>query len=269
MNRNQLPTELIFQIFTLLIAFIIVHAAYVSIIRPKAAEFLAAEQQQLAENPRYVQQRNFYVVIKDYEQESCFILMIWALAILAYKGNTVFRQRQQLTHDLLKLPTTLPLGPEDTRPLLERFSEMSSPVRNYLLTRALKLGIQRFGVTENIQDSATAVRDLCESEMERQESELSTIRYIAWAIPSVGFIGTVRGIGAALGQANRAVEGDITGVTQNLGIAFNSTFIALVISIVLMFFIHQLQLFQERLVLDTESYCNDNFIARLRVKPLP
>ena len=85
----------------------------------------------------------------------------------------------------------------------------------------------------------------------------------------MGFIGTVRGIGAALAQANRAVEGDITGVTQNLGIAFNSTFIALVISIVLMFFIHQLQLVQERLVLDTESYCNDNFIARLRVNPLP
>ncbi|MBW1637271.1 MAG: MotA/TolQ/ExbB proton channel family protein [Deltaproteobacteria bacterium] len=65
------------------------------------------------------------------------------------------------------------------------------------------------------------------------------------------------------------MEGDITGVTQNLGVAFNSTFIALIISIVLMFFIHQLQLFQERLVLDTESYCNDNLIARLRIKPLP
>jgi len=104
--------------------------------------------------------------------------------------------------------------------------------------------------------------------MERQESELSIIRYIAWAIPSVGFIGTVRGIGSALGQANRAVEGDITGVTQSLGVAFNSTFIALVISIVLMFFIHQLQLTQERLVLDTESYCNENLIARLRVSSL-
>ncbi len=99
------------------------------------------------------------------------------------------------------------------------------------------------------------------------ESELSTIRYIAWAIPSVGFIGTVRGIGAALSQAHQAVEGDITGVTQSLGVAFNSTFIALVISIVLMFFIHQLQLMQERLVLDTETYGDRQLIARLRIHP--
>jgi biopolymer transport protein ExbB/TolQ len=83
----------------------------------------------------------------------------------------------------------------------------------------------------------------------------------------VGFIGTVRGIGAALGQANKAVEGDITGVTQSLGEAFNSTFIALVISIVLMFFIHQLQLMQERLVLDCESYGDRNLVSRMRVLP--
>jgi biopolymer transport protein ExbB/TolQ len=83
----------------------------------------------------------------------------------------------------------------------------------------------------------------------------------------VGFIGTVRGIGAALGQANKAVEGDITGVTQSLGVAFNSTFIALVISIVLMFFIHQLQLMQERLVLDSESYGDRHLISRMRVLP--
>ena len=47
------------------------------------------------------------------------------------------------------------------------------------------------------------------------------IRYIVWAIPSIGFIGTVRGIGQALGQAHRAVEGDIVGVTASLGVAFS------------------------------------------------
>ena len=131
----------------------------------------------------------------------------------------------------------------------------------------MRTAIQRFAATRNVQDSATSLRNVCESEGERLESELSTIRYIAWAIPSVGFIGTVRGIGAALSQANKAVEGDITGVTQSLGVAFNSTFIALVISIVLMFFIHQLQLMQERLVLDSESYGDLHLISRLRVLP--
>lgn len=73
-----------------------------------------------------------------------------------------------------------------------------------------------------------------------------------------------KGIGAALAQAHRAVEGDISGVTQNLGVAFNSTFIALLLSIVLMFLVHQLQLLQERLVFETESYTDDHLIRHLQ-----
>jgi len=92
------------------------------------------------------------------------------------------------------------------------------------------------------------------------------VRYIAWAIPSIGFIGTVRGIGQALGQAHKAVEGDIFGVTQSLGVAFNSTLIALLISIVLMFLLYQLQLLQERYVLDTEAYCEENLTRHLHTR---
>ncbi len=160
----------------------------------------------------------------------------------------------------------MPIGPEDTRALLKRLQELPSHIQRYLLPRALRVSIQRFAATRNLHDSSTAMRDVCDSEAQRLETELSIIRYIAWAIPSVGFIGTVRGIGDALAQANRAMEGDISGVTESLGVAFNSTFIALVISIVLMFFIHQLQLLQERLVLDTENYCDENLISRMKTR---
>ena len=90
------------------------------------------------------------------------------------------------------------------------------------------------------------------------------IRYIAWAIPSVGFLGTVRGIGQALTQAHRAVQGDITGVTESLGVAFNSTLVALLLSLVLMFVLHQVQLVQERLVLDAESYVDEHLLQHLQ-----
>jgi len=113
--------------------------------------------------------------------------------------------------------------------------------------------LTRFETTQEVQDVASATSALCENEGERLDSELAQIRYIAWAIPSIGFIGTVRGIGDALGQAHKAVTGEIAGVTQSLGTAFNSTLIALLISIVLMFLLHQVQLQQERLVLDTET----------------
>jgi len=262
--KKTFPTEFVFQVFSLLIAFILVHALYVTLVRPQAEIFLAQEAASMRTTPDYVQQRSFYVVIKDYEQETCFVLMLWAFAILGYKGRETWRQQHLLQRDLLQLPENLPVGVEDTRELTRRLQALPAAVRDYLLPRALLTAVERFGATQNIQNVSTAARDVCDSEGERMESELSIIRYIAWAIPSVGFIGTVRGIGDALGQAHRAVEGDITGVTTGLGVAFNSTFIALVISIVLMFFVYQLQLMQERLVLDSERYVDHELVRRLR-----
>jgi biopolymer transport protein ExbB/TolQ len=269
MRGKNFPIEMVYQVFSLLLAFIIVHGAYVSLIRPKADAFLAMEHARLVQQPDAVQEQNFFVVIRDFEQEACLVLFLWALAILVYKGVTIWRQQSQLDEDLLQLPGNMPIGPEDTRELMGNLQDSPNENREFLLPSALLNAVQRFAATRNIQDAATAMRDTCETHGDRLDSELSTIRYIAWAIPSVGFIGTVRGIGAALSQAHRAVEGDITGVTLSLGVAFNSTFIALLLSIILKFFIHQLQHRQERLIHDTDAYCQRNLINKLRVKPAP
>jgi len=156
--------------------------------------------------------------------------------------------------------------PEDSREYARQLQALPDEQRSLLLPRVLLAALDRFGATRNIQDVSSTTHTMVTTEAERLESELSMIRYLAWAIPSIGFIGTVRGIGAALGLANRAVEGDISGVTQNLGTAFNSTFIALLISIVLMFLVHQLQLLQERLAFDAESYVDQHLIRHMYTK---
>ena len=158
--------------------------------------------------------------------------------------------------------------PEDARQISRPIQALNPTQKTYLIPRVLLTALHRFESTRNIQDVSSAVSEVLDKESDRLDSELSMVRYIAWAIPSIGFIGTVRGIGEALSQAHKAVEGDIAGVTASLGVAFNSTFIALVISIFLMFIVHQLQLAQERLVLDTHNYCDNNLVRHLKTDPV-
>ena len=263
--KKAIPIEFIYQVFSLLIAIIIVHAVYVAVIRPNASAFMEREIALMKADSEYVQQRSIFVVVRDFEQEACFILALWAFSIMGYKGYASVRER--------KLLDTLVDGEDDdadsvldTGKLSMRLDSLPHRAREGLLPRALGAALHRISVTGNVQDVSAAAREVCQVESDRLESELSIIRYIAWAIPSIGFIGTVRGISDALAQAHRAVEGDITGVTQSLGVAFNSTFVALAISIVVMFFVYQLQLAQERVVLDTETFC-DRYLVR-RLKPL-
>jgi len=263
--KKTLPIsmEFIFQLFSLILIVIVVHAAYVGIIRPNADAILARQAAMIEKNKTQSTERSIYVMIRDYEQEACFILMFWALAIMAFKAVTTVRHRTLLQRDLIPLAEGVRILPEDTRELSREIQGLPPYQRNALLPRSLLAGLQRFSSTRNVQDVADATHAYCAAEGDRLESELSMIRYVAWAIPSIGFIGTVRGIGDALGLAHQAIEGEIFGVTRSLGVAFNSTLIALLISIVLMFMLHQLQLLQDRYVLETEAYCEDKLTRHL------
>jgi biopolymer transport protein ExbB/TolQ len=264
MNKKSIPAEFVFQLFALVIAIIFVHALYVSVVRPNAARIIEQQNAAAKADPNYVRERKISVLIKDYEQESEIILGLWALAIMGYKARTIMRERRLLDVDLVPVAEGMRILPEDTREFARQVQALPDESQQMLLPRALLNALRRFASTRNIQDVSSSTHTICESEAERLESELSMIRYISWAIPSIGFIGTVRGIGEALAQADKAVQGDIAGVTQSLGIAFNSTFIALLISIFLMFLVHQLQLMQERLVFDSENYTNDKLIRHMK-----
>ena len=95
------------------------------------------------------------------------------------------------------------------------------------------------------------------------ESEQSFIRYTAWAIPSVGFIGTVWGIGQSLEFAKEAASQEgIRKITDALGVAFDTTLWALILSIILMFAIHSFQKKQDRFFSEMKNYMIENLINR-------
>lgn len=269
--KQGLLSEALYQAFALIIAVIVVHAAYVAVIRPNA-ELIQQQQNVLQqEDPNFVPERSIYIIMKDFEQETCIILLLWAMSIIGMKMRQTLKERNLLGRTLVQVSEGMSILPEDARNYARPVQALPEQERAYLLPRALLSGLHRFQTTRNIQDVATTIKDTCETEGDRMETELTIVRYIAWAIPSIGFIGTVRGIGTALGQAYQAVSGDIVGVTVSLGVAFNSTFVALIISILLMFVLHQLQLLQDRLVLDTQNYCDERMLRHLQLpeKDLP
>lgn len=262
--QTKVSSEFMYQIFSLVLALIIVHTVYLTLIRPNANNLLENQLAKEEAGESYVAVRSFYIVIKDFEQEACFILMIWACAIMGYKARYLIDERKLLNHQLLTIPEGTRILPKDARQISRPIQALSSTQKKGLMPRVLLIALHRFDSTRNIQDVSNAISEVLDKESDKLDSELSMVRYIAWAIPSIGFIGTVRGIGEALSQAHKAVQGDIAGVTASLGVAFNSTFIALVISIFLMFIVHQLQLAQERLVLDSHDYCDNSLVRHLK-----
>ena len=264
--KKRFTDTFIAQLLALAIAFTAIHAIYVSLIRPNAAVILQDRQERLAQDEAFIAERSIYVTLRDYEQETCLVLMLWAFAIMGFKVWNNSLERRALNQNLLSISEGTSVFPEDSRAFMRPLQALPDDQQGLLLPRTLMIALRRFESTHDVQNVAESVKAACEGESDRLDSELSVIRYIAWAIPSIGFIGTVRGIGEALSQAYLAVQGDIAGVTESLGIAFNSTFVALVISIVVMLCVHQLQRAQEQLVIDSQTWCDENLIRHMQIR---
>ena len=254
----------------LITAVIIVHMIYIGYIRPEANALIAISQAQGLSSPREV-----VVILKDYEQEICFILMIWSCFLISTNYREILKTKYLFSVDLIedhdKDKTTGDSDENqdtdtfDVDKIIERLDKqipkdcLSSP-----LVQTLRSSLWRYGATRNVQNLSDAIESNLDALAIRQDSENSMIRYLIWAIPSIGFIGTVRGIGQALSQAAQALAGDISGMTDSLGVAFNSTLVALLISIFLMFLFHQLQRMQDSQILDTQAYCEKYLLSRIK-----
>jgi len=120
---------------------------------------------------------------------------------------------------------------------------------------------------ENEEEQKPTLSSLESLERDIRESPLVKTMMASIRRPSIGFVGTVRGIGAALSEADEALAGNIATMTENLGIAFNSTLVALMLSIGLTLALHLLQSVQDRLVIDIEDYCDRYLVKRLAFGP--
>jgi hypothetical protein len=250
-------SEILKSIIVLLASIVLVHLAYIGYVRPEADLLLETARLSGQSAPR-----DLMIVLKDYEQEICFILMIWGSFLMGDKCRTILQNNYLFTVDLIEETSDDPLVPEKIIEKLD--TELSGDRSLSPLVQTLRAALWRYAGTGNVQNVSDAVETQVEALALRQDAENSMIRYLIWAIPSIGFIGTVRGIGEALSLADKALAGDIAGMTNSLGVAFNSTLVALLISIFLMFIFHQLQRLQDGQIVDIQAYCDQYLLARIK-----
>jgi biopolymer transport protein ExbB/TolQ len=268
-NKGILSLDFLVPSLGLVVAFIAVTLFYSLYVTPRSSEFMLRRNVLAAHgNTEILHERPFFVVIKDDEPRAEIIFCLWGMIVLAYKFIQVSRERSLFRHDFVKVQPGERIIPDDA---LDRYKELKSAIEREphwherLLPECMLAALHRFHATNSVQDAANAVRERAELAADQLDSTLSLVRYIAWAIPAIGFIGTVRGIGGALSFAELAIHGDISPVTQNLGLAFNSTFVGLALCIVLMYCLHMVQSRQEAFIIETQVHCRDRLIDVMKV----
>jgi hypothetical protein len=204
------------------------------------------------------------------EQIACYACFTWGALILLSRYLETRRQRRAFNLGLLPTEEGARILPEDARPLQRRVDQIAAARGPFILANMIRLALGKYAISRSSRDVSETVRMQSDVELGRMVTTMATVHYLAWAIPALGFLGTVRGLAMGLGMAKDV--GDVSMATLNqflaqttehLNFAFDCTLVALALSVPIMFLIHSVQRDEESLVIDCQQYCLEHLVNRL------
>ena len=212
-------------------------------------------------------------VERGWVQYAIVFLTSWSFAILVLKSRKLARQKESLLFDLLPNEVSDDITVRTSALFMQHIHALpTNPYESFLINRVLR-GLEHFSVLESNSEVAGRLGSQSEIDATAVESSYTAVKVFVWAIPILGFIGTVIGIGAAvagfsgqLGQSNdiNALKQSLNEVTDGLAVAFDTTLLALVMSLLVMFPMSSLQKSEEDLLNLVDEYCNENLLKRLK-----
>lgn len=177
------------------------------------------------------------------------------------KIGRIHRERRAFSMGLIPTHEKNVFLPADVNNLKFKLQDLSRK-EPFILLDLLKKTAMKFRSADNLGELISIVSVQVEIYQDKAESEQSVIRYLAWVIPSLGFIGTVIGIAMSLQIAD---SGDMKAITTALAVAFDTTLVALVLSVILMWYVHQLQERTDQLHSDVKEFVIENFINKIEL----
>jgi biopolymer transport protein ExbB/TolQ len=168
------------------------------------------------------------------------------LAALAHKALAVVRERKAAErHPLEPIPEG-GQSPAVARALADGLP--AGPAASGSLVARLRDALDYVVRTGSADELEPHLKYLSELDAARAAQGYGLVRFVVWAIPIMGFLGTVIGITVAIASLSPTQLDDITGVVAGLGTAFDTTATALALSMVLMFLQFVIDRAEQRLI---------------------
>jgi hypothetical protein len=177
------------------------------------------------------------------------IMFFVALAQLILRSGDLADQRARLTK--VAFDGIPPVGDPDFEAgvLQEQLGKLTGSHRNDYLPTRLNEALAWVRRKSSAAELDADLRFLSDVDAGKAHSAYAMIRLIIWAIPILGFLGTVIGITIAIkGLDPKALEQSLDTVTGGLGVAFDTTALALALSMGLMFLQYLVDRFEQCLL---------------------
>lgn len=199
-------------------------------------------------------------------------LFFWAIGMLIAKLFKIRRQQRAMLFDVLPSDIGETISVRNIDKFLAYIGELpKNAVGSFLVTRCVR-GLEHFRVRKSAADTATMLSSQSDLDAGSVDSSYTMFHVFIWAIPILGFLGTVIGVSSAVGGFTdtlsnssdmEALKSGLKNITGGLGTSFDTTLVALAMAMILTFPVSALQKLEGDVIGEVDEYTNEYLLRRL------
>lgn len=199
-----------------------------------------------------------------------FVLFFWGLGTLFLKNQKTKHQRAALLLDVLPKKFGAQINSENVGAFINNLYKLPEALRDSMMVNRIRKALELFEVRTNNSEVSSLMNGQSNVDANRIAGSYALLKVFLWAIPILGFIGTVLGLSFAMagfGSTDlsdmNALKDAVGSITSGLATAFNTTLLGLILSMLLIFPMSTMQKREEDSLNDIDAFCNENVLPRL------
>ncbi len=198
------------------------------------------------------------------------LFFFWAMAICYLKLQKLKHQKAAMLLDVLPMELGKEINADNVGVFIDHIYKLPIKLRDSLMVNRIRKALEFFEVRQNVSHVSAMMVSQSAIDGSRIMGSYILLRAFLWAIPLLGFIGTVVGLSHAISGMSfggvedvGAIMGSINNVTSGLGTAFDATLLGLVFAVMLNFPLNSLTKNEDEALNDIDAFCNEVLLPRL------
>lgn len=194
----------------------------------------------------------------------------WAVGILYLKVQKLRHQQAAMYLDVLPTDISHEVNSENVGQFIDHLYGLPARLRDSMMVNRIRKGLELFEIRQSNADVTNMLSAQSNIDGARIGGSYALTKVFLWAIPILGFIGTVLGLSQAIGSMDLSnvsdmdkIMGSIGNVTSGLGTAFDTTLLGLVLAMFLNFPMNVLAKSEDDNLNNIDAFCNEVLLPRL------
>lgn len=209
-----------------------------------------------------------------YTTAPAMLFFFWAMTTLFIKSRKIDFQSRALQLAAVPQQPDFILNETTARTVLERLHSLVDHPRHFILLNRIERALSNLHNIGGLADVSTILTTQAENDENQVSSSYTLVNGLVWAIPVLGFIGTVQGLSQAIGRFGQTLQTSaelakmkesLQGVTGGLATAFETTLVALIAALIIQLYLNYLQQRETDFLDACNDYCHSHVIAKLRL----